>query len=68
MDGEKEALARLYERMEHLLDRVEKLENALEKLAEAYQKIQLERAREHGYIAGIAAVAALIGGILAKAL
>jgi DNA anti-recombination protein RmuC len=66
MDDEKETMARLYERIEHLLDRMEKLEAALGKLTEAYQRIQLERAREHGYFAGAAALAALAGGIIAR--
>ncbi|MDR1649033.1 MAG: hypothetical protein LBR71_02125 [Synergistaceae bacterium] len=61
-----ESVARLYERIEYLVDRVERLEHALEKLAEDYQKLQIERAREHGYVAGVAALAAVVGGILAK--
>jgi hypothetical protein len=61
-----EAIARLYERFEYLLNRVEKLEAGMEKLFEANQKIQLERAREHGYLAGAAALAALIGGVIAR--
>jgi prefoldin subunit 5 len=61
-----ESIARLYERIEHLLDRVERVENALDKMTENFQKIQLERAREHGYFAGAAALAALAGGIVAR--
>jgi regulator of replication initiation timing len=66
MDDEKESLARLHERIEHLLDRMEKLEAAMAKMVEINQKIQLERAREHGYFAGAAALAAMLGGLIAK--
>jgi hypothetical protein len=61
-----EAVARLHERIEYLLNRMDKLEVGMEKLMDAHQKIQIERAREHGYFAGVAALAALIGGIIVK--
>jgi uncharacterized protein (UPF0335 family) len=61
-----ETVARLYERIEYLIDRVNRLEDSQEKMAAAIQQMQLERARERGYIAGGAALASVLGGVLAK--
>jgi prefoldin subunit 5 len=61
-----EAIARLHERIEYLLNRMDKLEANMEKLMLDNQKIQIERAREHGYVAGAAALAALVGGVIAR--
>jgi hypothetical protein len=63
-----ELLARLCERIEFLTEKIEKQESALESVAEAMRKIQLARAREQGYLAGAAAIAAVIGGVIARIL
>jgi uncharacterized protein (UPF0335 family) len=61
-----ETVARLSDRIEYLIDRVNRLEDTQEKMAAMIQRMQLERARERGYVAGIVALASVIGAALAK--